>query len=66
MIGFLLMSIGATISAIYTDFGMFMEEHHFKASALLVTIGVVIFLVAFFGCVGAVRESTMLINIVST
>lgn len=35
------------------------------ASALTIAIGSIIFLIAFFGCCGAVRESTCLLTTVS-
>jgi len=63
MIGFLLISVGTTIIAIYNDFEIFMEDHFFSPAALLIAIGVLIFLVSIFGCVGAARKSTCLINI---
>ncbi|EFA09586.1 CD63 antigen [Tribolium castaneum] len=63
MIGFLLISIGSTIKAIYGDFEQFMEVHYFSPSILAIVIGVVIFFVAIFGCVGAIKESTCLINL---
>lgn len=64
MIGVLLISIGTTIRTIYSDFEIFMESHYFSPAALLVAIGVIIFFVATFGCVGAMRSSTCLINMV--
>lgn len=63
MIGFLLISIGSTIAGIYGDFDMFLEGHFFSPSSLLVAIGVIIFFVSLFGCIGAVKESTCLVNI---
>ncbi|RZC41560.1 CD63 antigen [Asbolus verrucosus] len=63
MIGFLLISIGSTIKAIYGDFETFMEAHYFSPATLAVAIGVIIFFVALFGCVGAIKESTCLINL---
>ncbi|XP_019881817.1 CD63 antigen-like [Aethina tumida] len=62
MIGFLLISIGTTIEAIYRDFEVFMESHFFSPAALCVAIGVIIFFVALFGCLGALKESTCLVN----
>jgi len=62
MVGFLLISIGCTINAAYYDFEAFMESHHFKPAQLMVAIGVIIFFVALFGCIGAIKESTFLIN----
>lgn len=62
MVGFLLISIGTTISSIYTDFELFMETHHFRPAQLIVAVGIVIFFVSLFGCIGAIRESTFLVN----
>lgn len=62
LVGFLLISIGTTIKAIYGDFEVFMEDHYYSASNLAVAIGVIIFFVALFGCVGAVKESVCLVN----
>lgn len=62
MIGFLLVSIGSTIKAIYGDFEVFMASHYFSPATLAIVIGVFIFVVAIFGCVGALKESTCLIN----
>lgn len=64
MIGFLLISIGTTIEAIYRDFEVFMESHFFSPAVLCVAIGVIIFFVALFGCLGALKESTCLVNTV--
>lgn len=63
MIGFLLISIGSTIKAIYGDFEEFMEVHYFSPAILAIVIGVVIFFVALLGCAGAIKESTCLINL---
>ncbi|KAF5272066.1 hypothetical protein FQA39_LY01149 [Lamprigera yunnana] len=63
MVGFLLISIGTTISSIYADFELFMEAHHFKPAQLVVAIGIIIFFVSLFGCIGAVKESTCLVNL---
>jgi len=63
MIGFLLISVGTTITTIYTDFEVFMENHFFSPASLLVAVGVIIFFVSLFGCFGAYRRSTVLVNI---
>lgn len=64
--GFLLISIGTTIKAIYTTIDHFVEEHYYNASDLAIAVGFIIFFVALFGCIGAFRESVCLINTVST
>lgn len=63
MIGFLLISIGSSIRGIYGDFDAFMAGHYFSPAFLAIAIGVIIFFVALFGCVGAIKESTLLINL---
>jgi len=63
MIGFLLISIGSTVKAIYGDFEVFMASHYFSPASLAVAIGILIFFIALFGCVGALKESTFLINL---
>ncbi|KRT86800.1 Tetraspannin, partial [Oryctes borbonicus] len=63
MIGFLLISIGTTITVIYSDFELFIADHYFSPSALLVAVGILIFFVSLFGCVGAIRGSTCLVNL---
>ncbi|CAH0555187.1 unnamed protein product [Brassicogethes aeneus] len=62
MIGFLLISIGTTIQMIYGDFEVFMENRYFSPAALCVAIGIIIFFIALLGCVGALKESTCLVN----
>lgn len=64
MIGILLISIGTTIRTIYSDFEIFMESHYFSPAALMVAIGIIIFFVATFGCIGAMKGSVCLINLV--
>ncbi|XP_017775525.1 PREDICTED: leukocyte surface antigen CD53-like [Nicrophorus vespilloides] len=61
MIGFLLISVGSTITAIFTDFETFILTQ-FSPAALLIAIGVIIFIVSLFGCFGAIKKSTCLIN----
>ncbi|KAJ8985275.1 hypothetical protein NQ317_007062 [Molorchus minor] len=62
LVGFLLISIGTTIKAIYSDFEEFMVDHYYSASNLAIAIGIIIFFVAFFGCIGAIKESVCLVN----
>lgn len=62
MIGFLLISVGSTITAIYGDFELFMETHYFSPATLLIAIGVIIFFVSLFGCFGAIRKSVLIVN----
>lgn len=65
MVALLLISIGTVIKAMYEDFEYFLESSYYSPSNLLIFCGFVIFFIAFFGCWGAMRESTLLVNIVS-
>lgn len=61
----MIISIGMTIQTIYSDFEIFIDDHFMSPPTLLVAIGILLLFVSSFGCVGAIKESTMLINIVS-
>jgi hypothetical protein len=63
--GILIIGLGTTIQAIYNHFDTFLEDRFFSPANLLIAIGCIIFVVAFFGCCGAARESTCMIMIVS-
>lgn len=59
----LLITVGTTIQTIFGDFEHFLDSHFLSPPALLVAIGVIMLIVATFGCFGALKESTMLINV---
>ncbi|KAK9889714.1 hypothetical protein WA026_007096 [Henosepilachna vigintioctopunctata] len=63
MVSLLLISIGSVIKALYSDYDVFLSSTYFSPSDLLIISGFTIFFVAFFGCWGAIRESTLLVNI---
>ncbi|KAL3268764.1 hypothetical protein HHI36_007864 [Cryptolaemus montrouzieri] len=62
MVGFLLISIGTVIKTLYIDFDDFLNSNYYSPSDLIIFAGFVIFFVAFFGCWGAMKQSTQLIN----
>lgn len=62
---FLLMAVGSTISTIFEDFSIFMDDHFFAPATLMVVIAICLMIVAVTGCIGAIKESTMLVNVVS-
>ncbi|CAH1953724.1 unnamed protein product [Acanthoscelides obtectus] len=62
LVGFLLISIGSTIKGVYGGFDAFLTDQHFSASNLSIAIGFIIFIVALFGCIGALKESVCFIN----
>lgn len=59
----MIISIGMTIQTIYSDFEVFIDDHFMSPPTLMVAIGVLLLFVSSFGCIGAIKESTMLINI---
>ncbi|KAI8435280.1 hypothetical protein MSG28_003619 [Choristoneura fumiferana] len=59
----LIISVGTTIYAIYHDVSFFLDQHFFSPATLVIVIGVLMLFVSLFGCVGAWRESTCLVNI---
>jgi hypothetical protein len=63
--GILISGVGTTIKAIYNNFDTLLEDRFYSPATLLIAIGCIVFLVAFFGCCGAVRESTCMVMIVS-
>ncbi|XP_069703024.1 CD63 antigen-like [Periplaneta americana] len=59
--GILIIGVGTTIQAIYNNFDTFLEDRFFSPAVLLIAIGCIVFAVAFFGCCGALRESTCMV-----
>ncbi|XP_046427771.1 CD63 antigen-like [Neodiprion fabricii] len=55
--GILLISLGSVIFAIFHEYRHFLDKEFLSVPSLLIAIGVIIFLIAFFGCCGAVREN---------
>ncbi|XP_076750053.1 uncharacterized protein LOC143422947 [Xylocopa sonorina] len=61
--GIMIMSVGTTIYAVYEDFSHFLDPSYFSPATLLIVVGILIFLIAFMGCCGALRESTCMVLI---
>lgn len=59
----LIVTVGTAIGTIFGDFEYFIDSHFFSPAHLLVAIGFIMMFVSIFGCVGAVKESTAMINI---
>lgn len=59
----LIISVGTTIYAIYHDVSFFLEDNFFSPATFVIVIGVIMLFVSLFGCVGALKESTCLVNI---
>lgn len=61
----LLIMVGTTIQTIFGDFSLFIDGHFSSPPALLIAIGFILIAVATLGAYGAIKESVMLINLVS-
>lgn len=59
----LIVTVGTAIGTIFGDFANFIDSHFFSPAHLLVAIGFIMMFVSIFGCIGAVKESTAMINI---
>ncbi|CAH0554427.1 unnamed protein product [Brassicogethes aeneus] len=55
--GILIISIGASVKAYYNEYESFLDEKYMYSSDLLIVVGVIIFIIAFFGCCGAMKEN---------
>ncbi|XP_047345514.1 uncharacterized protein LOC124947445 [Vespa velutina] len=59
--GVMIISVGSTIYAVYEDFSHFLDTRYFSPATLLIIVGILVFIIAFFGCCGALRESTCMV-----
>ncbi|XP_026329566.1 CD63 antigen-like [Hyposmocoma kahamanoa] len=59
----LIISVGTTIYAIYYDVSMFLDDKYFSPATFIIVIGIIMLFVSLFGCIGALKESTCLVNI---
>jgi len=55
--GVIILSVGISIKAYYSDYELFLDDQYFSTPNLLIAIGSIIFIIAFFGCCGAVKEN---------
>lgn len=55
--GIIILSVGATVQGVYHGVNGFLDPNYFSIPKLLIAIGVIIFIVAFFGCCGAIKEN---------
>lgn len=55
--GIIILSVGASIKAYYDGYSTFLDTKYFSTPNLLIAIGTIVFIVAFFGCCGAVKEN---------
>lgn len=54
--GLVILIVGAVIQAAYKEYLEFVPHEIFSAPVILIVVGVTIFVIAFFGCCGAMKE----------
>ncbi|KAH0560314.1 hypothetical protein KQX54_003470 [Cotesia glomerata] len=59
--GVMIISVGMTIYTVYDDFRHFLDPRYSSPAMILIFVGGLIFVIAFFGCYGAIRESTCMV-----
>ncbi|XP_015604405.1 CD63 antigen isoform X2 [Cephus cinctus] len=59
--GIIFISVGAIILSLYNGYSNFVDNWFFAAPILMIVVGIVVFLVSFFGCCGAVKENHCMI-----
>ncbi|XP_052867596.1 CD63 antigen [Anopheles cruzii] len=59
----MLLSMAIAIGNLFDDFKSFIDSHFFVPPNLLIAIGIILLVIALFGCVGALKECTVMINI---
>jgi len=64
--GVIILSVGVSIKAYYNNYELFLDDKYFSTPNLLIAIGAIIFIIAFFGCCGAVKENYCLTITFST
>lgn len=60
-----MLSVGLAVKEHYHEYDSFLNNKFIYASDLLIVIGAVIFIIAFFGCCGAVKENACMTLTVS-
>lgn len=57
----MIISIGTTIYAVNNDFAHFLDPKYISPATLLIVVGILVFIIAFLGCFGALGESTCMV-----
>lgn len=59
--GIIILTIGAIAQHNYANYSPFLEDNIATGPIILIVVGVIVFVVAFFGCCGAVKENHCMI-----
>ncbi|XP_055541247.1 CD63 antigen-like [Wyeomyia smithii] len=59
----LVISTGVAIQSVYSDFTSFIDEQFYSPTFMFISVGMITLLIAAFGFIGTIRESSLLINI---
>ncbi|KAF5271939.1 hypothetical protein FQA39_LY07956 [Lamprigera yunnana] len=59
--GIAILTVGAIIHTLYYHYSQFVDPSFGSAPILLIIVGIIVFIVAFFGCCGAVKENHCMI-----
>ncbi|XP_012541590.1 CD63 antigen [Monomorium pharaonis] len=59
--GIVMLSIGLVIHGVYYQYQHFLDNRFFSVPSLLIAVGAIIFVIAFFGCCGAARTNYCMI-----
>lgn len=63
--GIILIAVGAGVASTFNEYDSFMQSRFYSITTFLIVIGVFIFIIAFFGCCGAIRENYWMVLIFS-
>ncbi|KAF6207174.1 hypothetical protein GE061_018413 [Apolygus lucorum] len=64
--GIVILSVGIMIHEMYSNYSVFIGDKLFSLPLIFIVVGIFIFVVAFFGCCGAIKESNYMLITVST
>jgi CD63 antigen len=64
--GIAILAVGALIQNFYSNYTDFLHGNFYVGPVLLIILGVIAFVVAFFGCCGALKENHCMIMTVSS
>uniref|UniRef100_T1GKG0 Uncharacterized protein n=1 Tax=Megaselia scalaris TaxID=36166 RepID=T1GKG0_MEGSC len=63
--GIILIAVGVGVAGTFNEYDSFLQAKFYSITTFLIVIGVFIFIIAFFGCCGAIKENYWMILIFS-